>query len=104
MEFIFDFATVPAITVITYWLIECLKIIAKNNEDFMRFIPVIATGIGVALGVIIYFAFPGMIVASNVVFAVVTGGCSGLAATGSNQLMKQLKKYKTEPVKPVDEK
>lgn len=93
MELFLDFAIVPVITVIVYWIIELIKQATNNNENFMRFIPIVATGIGVVLGVVIYFAVPEISIAANVLFAAVTGGASGLAATGSNQMIKQLKKY-----------
>ncbi len=96
MELFLDIASISAITLIVYWLINLGKQIANNNENFMRFIPSIATAFGVILGVIIYFALPQMAIAENVLFAIIIGGVSGLAATGSNQIIKQLKKYNTD--------
>lgn len=97
-----DFASVPIITLIVYWCIELIKQITNNNENFKRLIPICSTIIGIILGVIIYFLFPSLSIATNVLYAIGVGGVSGLAATGSNQIFKQLYKFKTK--KPDDKK
>jgi hypothetical protein len=97
MEVLFDFAVVPAITILVYWIIELLKIIVKQNETFMRLIPILATFLGIGFGLLGYFTMPQLVLGANFLFAAVTGGLSGLAATGSNQIKKQLQKYKTDP-------
>ena len=89
MEIFMNVASVPAIVLITYWIIIFLKT-AFTSEKFKTFIPIIACGVGVVLGAIIYFAFPDMIIAQNVIYAIIIGGSSGLAATGTNQVFKQL--------------
>jgi len=48
--------------------------------------------LGVISGVICYYFIPDIIAVPNVVLAIVLGGASGLAATGTNQVIKQLKK------------
>ena len=96
MEFFFDFATIPVITILVYCIIELLKQITNDNENFKRFIPITATFLGIILGLIIFFTMPEMSIANNALFAIVAGGMSGLAATGGDQLLKQLQKYKTD--------
>ena len=97
MEMFLDFATVPAITLISFWVVELIKQITNNNQTFKRFIPITATAIGVVLGLVIFFTLPNISIASNWLFACVVGGASGLAATGSNELIKQLKKNYNDP-------
>lgn len=93
---------VPAIVSATYALIEAYKKwFAKGREKWLAFIPLIASVIGGLLGVIIFYVAPQIIIASNVWLALVVGLCSGLSATGTNQLFKQLKKIGIE-VKEVE--
>ena len=91
MEYL-ELISVPAIVIVVYFIIEIIKKCVGNNEKFKRFIPLIATAIGAICGVVCFFAFPSIITASNVVVAIVIGGASGLTATGTNQIIKQLGK------------
>lgn len=91
MEYL-ELISVPAIVTVVYALIEIIKKCVGENEKFKRIIPLIATAIGVVCGVVCYFALPSIIPASNVVVAIVIGGASGLTATGTNQIIKQLGK------------
>ena len=91
MEYL-ELISVPAIVTVVYTLIEIIKKCVGENEKFKRFIPLIATAIGVICGVVCFFALPSIIPASNVVVAIVIGGASGLTATGTNQIIKQLGK------------
>ncbi len=91
MEYL-ELISVPAIVTVVYALIEIIKKCVGENEKFKRFIPLIATAIGAICGVICFFALPSIIPASNVVVAIVIGGASGLTATGTNQIIKQLGK------------
>ncbi len=84
--------SVPAIAAVVYWVINLIKYTVGEKEAFKRFIPLIATGLGIACGVICYFAIPSIIPADNVLIAIVIGGASGLTATGTNQVIKQLTK------------
>ena len=91
MEYL-ELISVPAIVTVVYALIEIIKKCVGENEKFKRFIPLIATAIGAICGVVCFFALPSIIPASNVVVAIVIGGASGLTATGTNQIIKQLGK------------
>ena len=75
-----------------YWVINIIKHAVGENEKFKRFIPLIATGLGVICGVICYFALPEIIPADNIVVAIVLGGSSGLTSIGANQMIRQLLK------------
>lgn len=80
-------ASVAAITVIAYLIGEVVKATGLDN----KWIPVICGVCGGALGVvgmIIMTEFP----ATDYITAVAVGIVSGLAATGANQIVKQLGK------------
>lgn len=80
-------ASVAAITVIAYLIGEVVKATGLDN----KWIPVICGVCGGALGVVgmtIMPEFP----ATDYITAVAVGIVSGLAATGANQIVKQLGK------------
>ena len=91
MEYL-NLISVPAIATAVYLLIEVLKKAFNNSEKFLRFIPLISLLIGVIAGIICYFFIPSIIPAPNIVVAIIIGGASGLTATGTNQIVKQLSK------------
>ena len=51
----------------------------------------VSAGLGTTLGIICFYSVPDIIPASNVLVAIISGGASGLSATGCNQIIKQLK-------------
>ncbi|NLL55855.1 MAG: hypothetical protein GX242_01415 [Clostridiales bacterium] len=91
-----EIISVPAIATIVYWTVNLIKYAVKNNEIFKRFIPLISAGLGAVLGLACYYIVPEIIFASNVLVAIITGGASGLSATGTNQIIKQLGGKKDE--------
>ena len=91
MEYL-NLISVPAIATAVYLLIEVLKKAFNNSEKFLRFIPLISLTIGVIAGIVCYFFIPSIIPAPNIVVAIIIGGASGLTATGTNQIVKQLSK------------
>ena len=96
MENMLEIVSVPVIATAVYWVINLIKYAVKSNETFMRFIPLIAGGLGASLGIICFYALPGIIAADNFLMALLIGGASGLSATGFNQAIKQLGKSKQE--------
>lgn len=92
MEQYLELVSVPAIAAVVYWVVNLIKYIVGENETFKRFIPLIATALGVVSGVVGFYALPSIIPASNLLVAIVIGGASGLTATGANQVLKQLTK------------
>ncbi len=95
MEYL-DIVIVPLIVAIVYGCIELLKKAVGNNEKVLRVIPLIAAALGAVFGVIAFYAAPEIIPASNVLLALLIGGSSGLAATGTHQVFKQLHKDKED--------
>ncbi len=82
-----DIVSVAAIVVIVYLVGEAVKAMTIDN----KWIPVICGAIGGALGVLGMFIMPDF-PAHDVLNAMAVGIVSGLAATGANQIVKQLTK------------
>lgn len=90
MEYL-ELISVPAIATVVYCIVELIKHCVGENETFKRFIPLLAAGLGIVCGLICYFAMPEIIPATNVFLAILIGAASGLTATGTNQIFKQLR-------------
>ena len=91
-----NFITVPVIVSVVYGGITLLKKATDNSEKVLRFLPLIAAALGAVLGIIAFFALPEIIPAGDAFTAILVGGASGLAATGTNQIFKQLNKFDRE--------
>lgn len=76
---------VGAITIICYLFAEGIKATAINN----KWIPVLVGMLGGILGVVGMYIMPEF-PASDILTAIAVGIVSGLAATGANQVYKQL--------------
>ncbi len=96
MEQYLELISVPAIAAVVYWVINLIKYTVGENEKFKRFIPLLATALGIFCGVVCFFAIPTILPADNLFVAIVIGGASGLTATGTNQIIKQLTKTDTD--------
>lgn len=85
-----EFVAFPAIVVMCYLVgFICKKI---GNKTLDKFIPGICGALGAILGVVIFLTIPNFMPADNWAVAVAIGIVSGFAATGINQIYKQLKK------------
>ena len=82
----FGMAGVAAITVIVYLIGALVKASSLND----KWIPSICGIVGGVLGVAGMYVMPEFPV-NDVISAVAVGIISGLAATGTNQMVKQLK-------------
>ncbi|MBQ3010532.1 MAG: phage holin family protein [Oscillospiraceae bacterium] len=82
----FGMATVVAITVISYLLGEAVKLIPAVEH---KIIPVICGSAGGVLGILAMHIMPAF-PAQDYLTAAAVGIASGLAATGCNQVRKQL--------------
>ena len=91
-----DFATIPAIAAIVYTIIDIVKTAMGGDEKFKRFIPLIACVLGAVCGVIAFYFVPGVMGTENLLVAIIVGAASGLSATGTNQVAKQLTKTTKE--------
>lgn len=93
MENLIEITSVPVIVAIVYAALALYKHFIKA-EKWIRLIPLWAALLGVVLGIVAFYAVPGIMPADNVLVAILIGGASGLAATGTNQIYKQLTKDK----------
>lgn len=84
---------IPMIVSIVYGLIEIIKL-SFPSDKINSLLPAISAGIGIILGIIAYFSIPSLLTNLNILQAIFMGMCSGLSATGSNQLIKQIQEYK----------
>ena len=104
MENLLQIISVPVITAVVYGALALYKYAVNGKESLIRLIPVIAVALGVVLGITAFFATPDIIAADNVFTAILIGGASGLAATGTNQIFKQLTKGKEDETDDGSEK
>lgn len=84
----FGIASVAAITVIAYLAGNACKVIKGIRDEV---IPIVCGAVGGVLGVVGLFVMPDF-PAGDVITALAVGIVSGLAATGVNQIYKQLSK------------
>lgn len=94
MSNLIEATSVPVIVAIVYGSMELYKIVFKGKEKFIKLIPIIAAVLGALLGIVAYYAAPEIIAADNILTAILIGGASGFAATGTHQIFKQLSKNK----------
>jgi hypothetical protein len=92
MEQIISIVSVPAIATIVYWVVNLIKFTVNGSEKFKRLIPIISAVLGAGLGCVAFYIAPEIIIADNLITAIIIGGASGLSATGTNQIIKQLEK------------
>ena len=82
----FGIASVAGITALCYLAAMAVKATSVDN----KWLPVICGVIGAALGVVGMYTMPDY-PATDIINAAAGGAVSGLAATGINQMYKQLK-------------
>lgn len=87
----FGIAGVAAITVIAYLVGMAVRASGLDN----KWIPIICGIVGGALGVVGKFIMPDF-PASDYITALAVGIVSGLAATGANQVVKQLSEKESD--------
>lgn len=88
----FEVTTIPALAAIVYTIIDIAKTAMGGDDKFKRFIPLIACTLGALCGVVAFYCVPGTMGTENLLVAIVLGAASGLSATGTNQIAKQLTK------------
>ena len=77
---------IPAIVVISYMITETFKMFINK-----KYLPIVAGISGGVLGVLSFVLQINIMPATDVISALAIGIISGLAATGSNQILKQMK-------------
>ena len=85
--------TTPFIVVVVYFITYALRKYVIKTDEQRKSLPPIAAAIGCLIALIFYFFAPSEIEFTNLVDAVTSGMCSGLAAVGCNQVYKQFKRF-----------
>lgn len=78
---------IPAIVVISYMITETFKMFINK-----KYLPIVAGISGGCLGALSFVLQIDIMPADDIITAIAIGIISGLAATGSNQIIKQIKK------------
>ena len=79
---------IPSITVICYLFAELFKVIILKDKTKYKCVPIIVGFIGGILGLVMNLIYPF----ADLFTSIMIGIISGLASTGANQIIKQLKK------------
>ena len=77
------------IIIICYALVAGIRKTSIANE----WLPLISGGLGLILGIIAFYALPSIVPSADLGTTIAYGFFCGLAATGSNQVVKQAAKY-----------
>ncbi len=86
-----EFASLPIILLICYVIGEVYKYLFRKKQEAYKFIPIFLSICGGILGIMIYLTNKEMMLnASNLWTALRIGMVSGISATGTNQIIKQL--------------
>ena len=83
-----NYSAIPVIVVICYVVVTAIKSTKINS----KFYPLISCALGAFLAAAMFFILPDFIGAATLTAAIISGAVSGLAATGTNQVFKQLLK------------
>lgn len=83
---------VPVIVIICYLLIEGVKVFVGNHEKIKALLPIISAFLGAGIGIVLFIICPEILPSGTYISSFTIGIFSGLSATGSNQIWKQLKK------------
>ena len=88
-----SYITIPAIVVICYIVGEVFKLVFMKKTKMYKGIPILVGLVGGVIGVVTYTLNPTIIGSPpNVLCAAAIGIISGLASTGSHQVIKQILK------------
>lgn len=88
MNFLSEFTAIPALVIICYLCAEVYK--SFTDKKYYRHVPVLCGTMGLVLGIVCYIFIPGFIPAENILVSAAIGIVSGFAATGINQMFKQV--------------
>jgi ABC-type uncharacterized transport system permease subunit len=81
-----DLIGIPGVVVISYMITEIFKVFINK-----KYLPIVAGISGGVLGVLSFVLQIDIMPATDIISALAIGIISGLAATGSNQIIKQIK-------------
>lgn len=88
-----EIVSIPVITILCYLVGEFFKIVVLRKKKRYKYVPVIVGATGGILGLMIYYVSPELLIGTtNPFVALALGIVSGLASTGTNELIKQITK------------
>lgn len=94
MEYL-ETCSIPVIALLCYGFIEVLKRANKDNQKIKDTYPFISALLGTVLGIIAFLTDPDLMVTDSLLSSALAGMASGLSATGSNEVLKRVKKGRT---------
>jgi len=97
-----ELISLPIIASIVYSILQFYRSAIKNQECFIKWIPLIAPLLGACVSIIIFYCFPDIIIGDVWYHALGIGLSSGFAATGIHQVGKQLLTIESNEVKKDD--
>lgn len=86
--------TSPAVVILVYALAEIIKKIFLKTDEQKAILPAVCTLLGIIISVILFIFWPDTMTGKSILDVIVTGGMSGMASTGANQIKLQYKKFK----------
>ena len=86
-------ALIPVIVLVVYLIAEVLKTYVVKTDDQKKILPIFCGAIGAVIGALLYLFYPACLGGMDFTGAIINGVFSGFAATGCNQIYKQIKKY-----------
>ena len=87
--------SIPVIALLCYGFIEGLKRANKDNQKIKDTYPFISALLGTVLGIIAFLTDPDLMLTDSLLSSALAGMASGLSATGSNEILKRVKKGRT---------
>lgn len=86
-----EYVGIPSIIIICYLVGEIFKLMILKKKSKYKYIPIIVGITGGILGVISYYISPNIVLnVESPLVAISIGILSGLASTGSNELIRQI--------------
>lgn len=87
-----NYGVIIGLVVVLYIIAEIFKATFVKTDRDRAILPFLCAIVGGVLGLVIFIAAPEIIGTNDVFTAIIDGIISGLAATGGNQFIKQIKK------------
>lgn len=84
-----SFIDIP-IVVIIYIIVYITRKFIIKNKKYNSLLPILAASLGVVISIVIFTFFPNVSSSTNALQAFTSGFISGMGATGSNQIYKQI--------------
>lgn len=86
-----EYVGIPSIIIICYLVGEIFKLLILQKKSKYKYIPIVVGITGGILGLICYYISPNIVLnVESPIIAISIGILSGLASTGSNELIRQL--------------